>query len=160
MPGPDAGGADGARSNLSQEFGLKLVEMAHRWRRVLDERLRPSGLSQASWRTLFHTARMGGGILQKDLAIAIGIEGPSLVRLLDNLEQDGLIERRAAANDRRGKTVHLTPSGHARQRELAAIADEVRAQLLVGTSAAELMTCMDVFERIRGNAEQRIGKSG
>ena len=158
MPGPDAGGETG-RTNLTQEFGLKLVEMAHRWRRVLDERMRPFGLSQSSWRTLFHAARMGGGILQKDLAIAIGIEGPSLVRLLDNLEKDGLIVRRAAANDRRGKTVHLTTKGQARQRELARVADDVRGELLEGIPAAELVTCMEVFERIRSNAERRLGRS-
>jgi MarR family transcriptional regulator, transcriptional regulator for hemolysin len=155
MPGPDAGGG-AAGASLTQEFGLKLVEMAHRWRRVLDERLRPTGLSQAQWRTLLNAGRMDG-ILQKDLAIALGIEGPSLVRLLDRLEGDGLIERRAAVPDRRGKTLHLTPKGKARERELARIVDEVRAQLLDGTSAAELVTCMQVFERIRANAERRIG---
>ena len=158
MPGPDAGGDPNGRANLTHEFGLRLVEMAHRWRRVLDERMRPSGLSQSSWRTLFHAARMGGGILQKDLAFAIGIEGPSLVRLLDNLEKDGLIERRAAETDRRGKTVHLTAKGQARQRELAQIAEEVRNQLLEGIPGGELVACMGVFAPIRANAGQRIGK--
>jgi MarR family transcriptional regulator for hemolysin len=131
--------------------------MAHRWRRVLDDFLRPTGLSQSTWRTLFHLASLGDGILQKDLAIAIGIEGPSLVRLLDNLEKDGLIERRAAANDRRGKTLHLTELGRARHREVMAIADEVRAQLLEGSSEAEIRTCLTVFDHIRANADTRIG---
>ena len=157
MPGPDAGGTAPGPTNLTHEFGLRLVQMAHRWRRVLDERLRPTGLSQSTWRTLFHLAHMGDGILQKDLAIAIGIEGPSLVRLLDNLESDGLIERRPAANDRRGKTLHLTALGQTRHRELMVIADEVRAQLLEGTSAADLRTCLKVFDRVRANAETRIG---
>jgi len=157
MPGPDAGGGASAAS-LTHEFGLKLVAMAHRWRRVLDERLRPTGLSQAQWRTLLNVGRKGG-MLQKDLAVALGIEGPSLVRLLDRLEADGLIERRAAATDRRGKTVHLTPEGQARERALARIADEVRVQLLEGTSDAELVKCMEVFERIGANAETRIGRS-
>ena len=159
MPGPDAGGTFPGPNNLSHEFGLRLVQMAHRWRRVLDERLRPTGLSQSSWRTLFHLAHMGDGILQKDLAVAIGIEGPSLVRLLDNLESDGLIERRPAPNDRRGKTLHLTALGHTRHRELKVIADEVRTQLLEGTSAADLRICLEVFDRVRANAETRIGEA-
>jgi MarR family transcriptional regulator for hemolysin len=156
MPGPDAGGNSTGPTTLSHEFGLRLVQMAHRWRRVLDESLRPTGLSQSTWRTLFHLAHMGDGILQKDLAIAIGIEGPSLVRLLDNLEKEGLIERRAAANDRRGKTLHLTALGRARHREVMAIADEVRAQLLEGNSEADIRTCLAVFDRLRANAESRI----
>jgi MarR family transcriptional regulator for hemolysin len=157
MPGPDAGGGVSPAS-LNQEFGLKLVEMAHRWRRVLDERLRPNGFSQAQWRTLLTAARMGG-ILQKDLAIGLGIEGPSLVRLLDRLEADGLIERRAAVSDRRGKTIHLTDTGRVRERELHAVVEEVRNQLLEGISAAELVACMSVFERIRANAETRIARA-
>ena len=156
MPGPDAGGNSPGPTNLTHEFGLRLVQMGHRWRRVLDERLRPTGLSQSTWRTLFHLAHLGDGILQKDLAIAIGIEGPSLVRLLDSLEIDGLIERRPAANDRRGKTLHLTALGQTRHRDLMVIADEVRAQLLEGTSAADLRICLEVFDRVRANAETRI----
>lgn len=163
MPGPDAGGptspptpTSGAPSSLSHEFGLHLVQMAHRWRRVLDKALEPTGLSQSTWRTLFHLAHLGDGILQKDLAIAIGIEGPSLVRLLDNLESDGLIERRAAANDRRGKTLHLTALGRARHAEVMAIADEVRAHLLEGNSEADIRTCLAVFDRLRANAETLI----
>lgn len=157
MPGPDAGGSPTGHSTLSNEFGLRLVQMAHRWRRVLDESLRPTGLSQSTWRTLFHLAHLGDGILQKDLAIAIGIEGPSLVRLLDNLEKDGLIERRAAASDRRGKTLHLTEQGRARHREVMEIANDVRAQLLDGSSDADIRTCLKVFDDIRVNAESRIG---
>lgn len=171
MPGPDAGGgtptpspssasnSNGRPYSLSHEFGLRLVQMAHRWRRVLDEALQPTGLSQSTWRTLFHLAHLGDGILQKDLAIAIGIEGPSLVRLLDNLEKDGLIERRAAANDRRGKTLHLTAEGRARHGEVMAIADEVRASLLDGSSDGEIRTCLAVFDRLRTNAETRIGEN-
>ena len=76
----------------------------------------------------------------------------SLVRLLDNLEKDGLIERRAAANDRRGKTLHLTAEGRARHGEVMAIADEVRASLLEGSSDAEIRTCLAVFDRLRENS--------
>ena len=66
-------------------FGLSLVDLAHRWRKVVDEELRPLGFSQATWRTLFYVGRAGGEIGQKDLAIDIGIEGPSRVHLLDSL---------------------------------------------------------------------------
>lgn len=156
MPGTDAGGDPTDHLALSREFGLRLVQMAHRWRRVLDAALRPTGLSQSTWRTLLHLAHMGDGILQKDLAVGIGIEGPSLVRLLDNLEKDGLIERRAAATDRRGKTLHLTPGGRARLHAVMAIADDVRAQLLEGSSDADIVVCLKVFADVRANAEALI----
>ena len=148
-----AGGGSG-RPVLSNEFSLHLVHMAHRWRRVLDAALRPVGLSQSTWRALVHLVHMGDGILQKDLAIGMGIEGPSLVRLLDNLEKDGLIERRANALDRRAKALHLTALGRARHREVTTIADGVRAQLLANSSEADILTCLKVFDEVRAIAEQ------
>ena len=59
----------------------------------MDEELSGYGLTDATWRPLFHLGRLGDGIRQTELAEALGIQGPSLVRLLDNLERDGLISR-------------------------------------------------------------------
>ncbi len=67
-------------------FGPSLLELSNRWRRAIDAELRPLGLSQATWRTLVFVSRSGTGYLQKDLACRLGIEGPSLVPLLDALE--------------------------------------------------------------------------
>ena len=50
---------------------------------------------------------------QTDLAAALDIEGPSLVRLLDALERQGLVERCGEPDDRRVKTLRMTPAGHA-----------------------------------------------
>ena len=110
------------RDQLVGAFGLELVEMAHKWRRLLDTRLRPEGLSQATWRTLFFVSRATNGIQQKDLAVAIGIEGPSLVRLLDRLESEGLLERQISPEDRRGKIVDLTELGRNRVLDIHGVA--------------------------------------
>lgn len=141
------------RQRIVGAFGLVLVEMAHKWRRVLDGRLRPKGMSQATWRTLLFISHAESDPLQKDIAIAAGIEGPSLVRLLDALERDGLIERRVVPTDRRGKTVHLTPAGGTTVRDLQSVADDVRARLLEGIPEDQLIACMGVFEAIKRNAE-------
>lgn len=140
MQGRDLGG-----------FGPSLLELSNRWRRAIDAELRPLGLSQATWRTLVFVSRAGDGYLQKDLAYRLGIEGPSLVPLLDTLEQRDLIERRVAPSDRRGKTIHLTEAGKKTIRSIQIIADQVQKSLLKGISAAELRTCMGVFDTIRAN---------
>ena len=147
------------RQELVEVFGLLLADMAHKWRRVLDQRLKPKGLSQATWRTIYYVQLAGTGILQKDLAIAIGIEGPSLVRLLDSLENDGLLMRRPSPNDRRGKIILLTPEGESKYQEFRDIADAVRKELLHGISGENLGACLDVLTQIGGNAD-RIGPGG
>ena len=88
-----------------ETVGQLLHETARVWRHKLDQRLRPLGLSQARWRTLAHLAR--GHLTQRDLAERIGIEEPTLARLLSRLEDDGWIKRENARHDRRCKTVHL-----------------------------------------------------
>ncbi len=140
------------REHLTHEFGLSLIGMSQRWRRSLDERLRPEGITVATWRTLVFVSR-GGGVMQKELAGAIGIEGPSLVRLLDTLERDGLIERREATTDRRGKTVHMTRAGEECLKNVQGVQEELRAQLLKNISNDELRLCQDVFQRVWANAE-------
>jgi MarR family transcriptional regulator for hemolysin len=147
------------RQELVEVFGLLLADMAHKWRRVLDQRLKPKGLSQATWRTIYYVQLAGTGILQKDLAIAIGIVGPSLVRLLDSLEDDGLLVRRPTPNDRRGKIILLTPEGEAKYQEFRDIADAAREELLHGISGENLGACLDVLTQIGGNADH-IGSGG
>ena len=95
------------RSNLL----LRLGYLTRRWRKILDAEFRSSGLTDATWRPLLHLHILGEDIRQKDLAASLGIEGPSLVRLIDNLIAKGLIERSEDARDRRAKLLRLTPEG-------------------------------------------------
>src|SRR5215470_4162382 len=97
------------------DFGFRVARIARRLRQAVDGELRVLGLTEATWRPLVYVRRLGDGVRQKELATALSIEGPSLVRILDNLERRGLIERRADESDRRARGIHLTRSG----RELA-----------------------------------------
>ncbi len=87
--------------------------LTRRWRQVADEEFRSIGLTDAMWRPLLNLQVLGEGICQKDLAASIGIEGPSLVRILDSLEENGLIRRLEDKKDRRAKRIALTNQGRA-----------------------------------------------
>jgi len=95
------------RSNLL----LRLGYLTRRWRKILDAEFRSSGLTDATWRPLLHLHILGEDIRQKDLAASLGIEGPSLVRLIDSLITKGLIERSEDGRDRRAKLLRVTPEG-------------------------------------------------
>lgn len=134
-------------ANTPRAFGFKVVRLARHYQARMDQRLKPIGLTHAKAVVLLYLASLGGQ-LQRDLATEIGIEGPTLVRLLDSLEELGLVERRDAAHDRRGKTVHLTRQGAGMQAELEEILDEARAEVLEGVSDAELEGCIQVFDQV------------
>ncbi|MDB5377899.1 MAG: transcriptional regulator, MarR family [Rubritepida sp.] len=82
-----------------------LLQASRRWRRLAEEAMTAHGLSEARAAPLIWVGRLGGGVRQVTLAAHIGIEGPSLVRLLDQLEGAGLLERRDDPEDRRAKTI-------------------------------------------------------
>lgn len=90
----------------------RLVLLTRHWRRALDSEFRSVGLTDATWRPLLHLSILGDGVRQKDLAASLGIEGPSLVRLLDTLIAKGLIQRSEDSSDRRAKQLYLTTEGH------------------------------------------------
>jgi MarR family transcriptional regulator for hemolysin len=90
---------------------FRLAHLTRRWRQVLDSEFQSAGLTDATWRPLLHLHILGNGVRQKDLAASIGIEGPSLVRLIDTLVTKRLIERSEDASDRRAKQLCLTQEG-------------------------------------------------
>ena len=108
----------------------RLLYLSHRSvHDELDRRLAEHGASLWNW-VLLKEAASAEGASQRELAHHMRIEPPTLVRHLDKLADDGLVERRPDPDDRRVVHVVVTPAGHARLRELHevvhALDDEVR----------------------------------
>ena len=136
------------------ELGLVLFGTARAWRTRLDRRLRPLGLSQGKWRTLMHLSQGGNKLTQKEIAERMGIEGPTLAGLLDRLQDDGWIERRGSAEDRRCKTVHLQRRSKSVLDKIFNTAHDLRAELIKDIPQRDLETCIRVLSQIRAKAEQ------
>ena len=142
--------------DVREQFGFRLGRLARQWRARLDVKMRPHGLTQARWVVLMHLQRGADGQLQKALAGFVGIEGPTLVHILDKLEKQSLIERRQDEADRRGKTVHLTGKGWRMIEVLDEVVSELRRKHLAGISDADLAHCLTVFDRIQRQAEAAV----
>ena len=138
------------------DFGFRVARIARRLRQAVDAELRVLGLTEATWRPLVYVRRLGDGVRQKELATALSIEGPSLVRLLDNLERRGLIERRADETDRRARGIHLTRTGRDLAKRAAKVGGEIQARLLANVPPAELLACQHVLESIERDLEERL----
>ena len=136
------------------ELGLVLFGTARAWRTKLDQRLRPLGLSQGKWRTLMHLSQGGNKLTQKEIAERMGIEGATLAGLLDRLENDGWVQRRDSAEDRRCKTVHLQRGSKAVLDKIFNAAHDLRAELIENIPQRDLETCIRVLSKIRDKAER------
>ena len=135
-----------------QEFSFKLGEAARLWRGQIDAQLKPLGLSFVQWSTLLRLSRVEVDVVQKDLAYLVGIEGPTMVGVLDRLVSAGWLERRVSTQDRRANTVHLTEQGLAILEEAEVAISKVRNHLLQGLSEEQFESCIEVFERIAEHA--------
>jgi MarR family transcriptional regulator for hemolysin len=140
-------------------FGFRLAWIARRLRLAVDAELHAYGLTEATWRPLAYLGRLGEGIRQKELAQALGIEGPSLVRLLDGLERRGLIERREDEADRRARGIYLSPTGRELQKRVLRISDAIQRRLLATVRPADLEACDRAFRAIEAALDQPAARA-
>ena len=136
------------------EFGLLVARLSRRLRQAVDSEMRLIGLTEATWRPLIYLRSLGDGVRQKELATAMSIEGPSLVRLLDSLERRGFIERREDENDRRARGIHLTRAGRDLAVRAARIGNDLQKRLLESVPAADLDICERVLETLERELEE------
>lgn len=92
-----------------QSLGLQVHQLSRQWRCLLDKQLACQGLTQSSGIALVYIAEHQG-FSQTELARLLAVETPSLVPVLDQLEKQGLIERRPSEQDRRQKALFLRPA--------------------------------------------------
>ncbi|MFO8141907.1 MAG: MarR family transcriptional regulator [Marinobacter sp.] len=140
---------------MRDQFPFAVARVTRRWRKMLDERLKDLGVTQARWSTMVYLQKGGEGLTQRELARLMAIENPTLVRLLDSLEQQGLIERRACPNDRRARRLHLTKPGLEFMEVLSERAATLREEMLEGVSDKEVESALKVFHKILENAEKQ-----
>lgn len=137
-------------------IGLEIGRVTRQWRARMDERLISLGLTQSRWLPLRHLAEAGGILPQRRLVELTGIEGPSLVRLLDELERLGFVERRDSETDRRTKTIHLTSKAEPIIGQITALAEGLRKEVLSGITADDLAVFQRTLRQISDNL-RRLG---
>ncbi|WP_035339939.1 MULTISPECIES: MarR family winged helix-turn-helix transcriptional regulator [Dickeya] len=140
-------------SSARRNFAIQLGQTTRLWRRVIDRELQPYGLTQAAWLPLLFIARGDAPIHQKALAESLGLDASAVVRVLDNLQKQGVIERREG-NDRRFKEIHLTESGIALVNRVELIAAQVRNQALEGVSEQDIQQVSRVIGQVIDNLSQ------
>ncbi len=138
----------------AERFSMALHATAREWRIAIDKRLKDLGVGQSGWMTIAMIAKAREPLSQRALADLLGIEGPSVVSMLDRLERDGLVRREPSPLDRRVKLAHLTDDGRALYAKVREEADAFRSAMLDGLDPATLNAAADLLEGLRA----RIGE--
>jgi len=127
---------------LLRDLTRDLLLAGRLWRKMARHAASEHGVSEAASAPLIWIGRLGENVRQTALADAVGIEGASLVRLLDELQASGLVTREQDPTDRRANAVNLTERGK---------------QVLAEVNDSLIALRVDVFAKVpRKDAEAAI----
>jgi len=135
---------------MEETLGFTIADIARLQRRRFDARARLIGATRPQWRTLALVAR-NEGINQGGLAELLEVEPITACRMIDRLEDAGLIERRRDPADRRAWQLFLTAKARPLIAELRIIGARVSDEALQGLSAAEQAELARLLRRMREN---------
>lgn len=133
----------------------ELAVASRKMRKLFDGFVRERGLTLPRARALLLLSK-DRSWNQTELADALDIEHPSVVRLLDGLERQGLITRCAVVGDRRAKQIQLTDAAQQQVKELEELTDRLRAVLLQDIDAASLEVTLRTMRQFVDNADQAM----
>ena len=132
---------------------FEIGETAHALRKAFDRRAVGMGVTRAQWKVLFRLERQPG-LRQIELADMMDIEPITLSRIIDRLEEGGLVERVADPADRRAWRLHVTTNARPLVERLRAVADEMIADAFAGIDPQDIEITRQVLRRARDNASR------
>ena len=130
---------------------FEIAETAHALRKAFDRRAVGLGVTCAQWKVLFRLDRKPG-LRQIELADKLDIEPITLSRIVDRLEEGGLVERRSDPADRRAWRLHVTAQAQPLIAKLRAVADEMIAETFAGIEPRDIEITRKVLAQARENA--------
>ncbi|MDE2304088.1 MAG: MarR family transcriptional regulator [Gammaproteobacteria bacterium] len=139
-----------------ERFSTALHSTARAWRQALNRRLKHLGISQAGWLTIAAIAKDKVAPSQSELADRLGVEGATMVAMIDRLVKSQLLVREPSPTDRRIKRVSLTEAGERLYAQLRAEAEAFRRQILAEIDPETLRSATELLERLQSLAEQQV----
>lgn len=137
-----------SESNQRAAMGRLLIGVSRSWRRVIDQALAEHGFSEAMALPLLVLLRSETGRRQGEIAAALHLEGPSLVRIVDLLVAEGCVTRVEDPQDRRAKILTLTREGRALALKIEKVVDQLRQRFLAQVDEADLRVTLRTLRTI------------
>ncbi len=138
------------RSPEQAHFGFLIYDVHRLLRSTMMQRISGEEMTEAQWRAIAHLNRMEG-CRQIDLAQALQIKPITLARVIDRLEEAGLVTRRVHKQDRRALTLHLTKAARPVIQSLRSIGQVIQEEALQGLTDTDRATLIRLLESIRSN---------
>lgn len=140
-------------------IGYVLSDIARLIRTVFDRRVRDIGLTRAQWLVLTRLYRRPGAS-QTELADMLEIDRASAGRMIDRMQKNGWVERRADSEDRRINRLYLTADARRAHKDMWAVAEATVDDALAPLSVAEREQFTRLAARVKGQLQSMAGAHG
>jgi MarR family transcriptional regulator for hemolysin len=141
-----------------RNFGFLLKEVSRRYVNRFEVRAAEIPLNLAQAKALVRLDK-NEGVSQARLAELAEVDPMTMVRILDRMEAEGLLERRPDPADRRARCLYLTAKAKPILGEIWRLSDEIRAEIFAGVSQAEREQFMTVLQRLYDNQLEGLAPS-
>jgi DNA-binding MarR family transcriptional regulator len=136
-------------------FGFLIKDISRLHSKNFERHAAGLNMSFAQCKVLAYLER-NEGASQVRLAELSDTDPMTLVRIIDRMEGDGWVERRADPGDRRARRLFLKDAARAVLQEMSRVASVARAEALAGLSAADRETLIDLLGRIHENLDVSV----
>lgn len=143
---------------IGREIAFMIKDVSRMMGTYADQQGRVLGISRAQWTVLVRLERTEG-LKQSELAEILDLQPISLTRLLDRLDENGLIERRADPNDRRVNRLYLKPAARPLLDKLATLSESLMGTVLEGIEPESMERMLHDLKLIKDNLRAAIGRN-
>lgn len=145
--------------DFENSVGFIVNTAAKSFQRSLDVELRKNvGVTLSQWRVV-SSLMLHPGLTQKEIADKMGIEGATLVPVIDKMEKDGLLKRKPDLTDRRVNRIYLTPKADSLWESMIECALKIRKSSIKNISENDLKITLQTLQKITENLSSEVEKT-
>lgn len=142
------------RNDFETSVGFAVNNTAKTFQKTLDMELRKNvGVTISQWRVVV-TLIQHAGLTQKEIADKVGVEGPTLVPVIDKMEQEGLLKRKPDPKDRRVNRIYLTSKADSLWNSMLECALHIRRSSTRDISENDLSITLETLRKISKNLSE------
>lgn len=145
--------------DYENSIGFVIYSASKMMQKAFDLELRNKiGINLVQSKVIF-ALNMQSGPTQRELADKIGVESPTLVPIIDKMEQDGYVKRKHDSNDRRIKRIYATAKADSLWDSMMECAAQIRKTSTQNLSEHEIKSALGVVKKMTENLAVYLGDS-
>src|ERR671933_1845576 len=145
--------------DFQNSIGFIVNRTAKVFVKALDSELREKvGVTFGQWKVIVMLVNQNG-LTQKDIAEKLGLEGSTLIPIIDKMEKENLVIRKVDSSDRRNNRIYRTEKADALWDKMIECASKVRQAAIKDIPEGDINVMRTVLNKIWYNLRDQFNVS-